>query len=117
MFAQNPRTHSPSRSRASAVRRHLSRGSHPCKRRSPIMGPFVNSLQSGSEVVMDNCFKGVIRPGDMPWHHSYIGNPVLTGILNLFFRTPIGDAHCGLRGFRKDAYERLDLRTTGMEFA
>jgi hypothetical protein len=53
----------------------------------------------------------------MPWLHRYVGNPVLTGILNLFFRTPIGDAHCGLRGFRKDAYQRLNLQTGGMEFA
>jgi hypothetical protein len=66
---------------------------------------------------MGNRFKGGIKPGAMPWLHRYVGNPVLTGILNLFFRTPIGDAHCGLRGFRKDAYERLDLRTSGMEFA
>jgi hypothetical protein len=53
----------------------------------------------------------------MPWHHKYIGNPVLTGILNLFFRTPIRDAHCGLRGFRKDSYQKLGLTTPGMEFA
>jgi hypothetical protein len=53
----------------------------------------------------------------MPWSHRYIGNPVLTGILNLFFRSPIRDAHCGLRAFRKDAYQRLGLTTTGMEFA
>src|SRR5260370_1088874 len=66
---------------------------------------------------MGNRFQGGIRPGAMPWLHRYIGNPVLTGILNLFFHTPIGDAHCGLRGFRKDAYERLHLQTPGMEFA
>jgi hypothetical protein len=53
----------------------------------------------------------------MPWLHRYIGNPVLTGILNLFFHSPIRDAHCGLRGFRKDAYCRLGLTTPGMEFA
>ncbi len=79
--------------------------------------PFIERLRAGDELVMGNRFKGGIRPGAMPWHHRYIGNPVLTGILNLFFRTPIGDAHCGLRAFRKDAYERLDLRTPGMEFA
>jgi len=66
---------------------------------------------------MGNCFRGGIEPGAMPWHHRYVGNPVLTGILNLFFHTPIGDAHCGLRGFRKDSYEKLKLTTTGMEFA
>jgi glycosyltransferase involved in cell wall biosynthesis len=79
--------------------------------------PFIEKLRQGDELVMGNRFKGGIRPGAMPWHHRYIGNPVLSGILNLFFRTPIRDAHCGLRGFRKDAYERLKLETPGMEFA
>lgn len=79
--------------------------------------PFIDNLRKGDDLVMGNRFKGGIKPGAMPWHHRYIGNPVLTGILNLFFRTPIRDAHCGLRGFRKDAYERLNLTTTGMEFA
>ncbi len=79
--------------------------------------PFVASLRSGDEMVLGNRFRGGIRPGAMPWLHRYIGNPVLTGILNLFFHTPVGDAHCGLRAFRKDAYERLDLSSSGMEFA
>jgi len=79
--------------------------------------PFVERLRAGDELVMGNRFRGGIRPGAMPWHHRYIGNPVLTGILNLFFRSPIRDAHCGLRGFRKDAYERLGLQAPGMEFA
>jgi glycosyltransferase involved in cell wall biosynthesis len=79
--------------------------------------PFIQRLRAGDDLVMGNRFKGGIKPGAMPWHHKYIGNPVLSGILNLFFRTPIRDAHCGLRGFRKDAYQRLDLRTPGMEFA
>lgn len=79
--------------------------------------PFVTQLRQGDELVMGNRFKGGIRPGAMPWLHRYVGNPILTGILNLFFRTPVGDAHCGLRGFRKDAYQRLGLQTTGMEFA
>jgi glycosyltransferase involved in cell wall biosynthesis len=78
---------------------------------------FIQRLRAGDDLVMGNRFKGGIRPGAMPWHHKYIGNPILTGILNLFFRTPISDAHCGLRGFRKTSYERLDLRTPGMEFA
>ena len=56
---------------------------------------------------MGNRFRGGIKPGAMPWLHRYVGNPMLTGILNLFFHTPIGDAHCGLRGFRKDAYQKL----------
>jgi hypothetical protein len=79
--------------------------------------PFVERLRQGDELVMGNRFKGGIEPGAMPWLHRYVGNPVLSGILNLFFHSPIGDAHCGLRGFRKDAYERLNLTTTGMEFA
>ena len=61
---------------------------------------------------MDN-----IHPGAMPWLHRYVGNPVLTGILNVFFRTGVSDAHCGMRALRRDVLPRLDLRTTGMEFA
>jgi glycosyltransferase involved in cell wall biosynthesis len=77
---------------------------------------FVDALQDGAEMVigdrMDN-----IHPGAMPWLHRYVGNPVLTGLLNLFFRTGISDAHCGMRAVRRDVLGRLDLRTTGMEFA
>jgi glycosyltransferase involved in cell wall biosynthesis len=79
--------------------------------------PFVERLRAGDDLVMGNRFKGGIRPGAMPWLHRYVGNPVLTGLLNLFFRTPAGDAHCGLRGFRKDSYHRLGLTSPGMEFA
>ena len=78
---------------------------------------FVAKWREGNEVVMGNRFKGEIKPGAMPWLHQHIGNPILSGILNLFFRTNLGDAHCGMRGFTKDAFERMDLRTTGMEFA
>jgi hypothetical protein len=81
------------------------------------LDPFIERLRAGDDLVMGNRFKGGVRPGAMPWLHRYVGNPALTGILNLFFHTPIGDAHCGLRGFRKDAYTRLGLVTTGMEFA
>jgi len=77
---------------------------------------FVAKLEEGAEMVigdrMDN-----IQPGAMPWLHRYIGNPILTGVLNLFFRTGISDAHCGMRAVRRDVLPRLDLRTTGMEFA
>ena len=77
---------------------------------------FVSALQDGAEMVigdrMDN-----IQPGAMPWLHRYIGNPVLTGMLNLFFATGVKDAHCGMRALRREVLERLDLRTTGMEFA
>ncbi|HYM45157.1 MAG TPA: glycosyltransferase family 2 protein [Solirubrobacteraceae bacterium] len=77
---------------------------------------FVAALQEGAEMVigdrMDN-----IQPGAMPWLHRYVGNPILTGLLNLFFRTGISDAHCGMRALRRDVLGRLDLRTLGMEFA
>jgi glycosyltransferase involved in cell wall biosynthesis len=77
---------------------------------------FVAELEKGAEMVigdrMDN-----IQPGAMPWLHRYVGNPLLTGLLNLFFRTGISDAHCGMRALRRDVLPRLDLRTTGMEFA
>jgi glycosyltransferase involved in cell wall biosynthesis len=79
--------------------------------------PFVAQLYCDYDLVLGNRFQGGILPGAMPWLHRYIGNPILTGILNFFFHSPIHDAHCGLRAFRKDAYEELDLRTTGMEFA
>src|SRR3981081_4310420 len=78
---------------------------------------FVERWRAGYDIVMGNRFSVEIKAGAMPWHHAYIGNPVLTAILNLFFHTPIGDAHCGMRGFTKQAYARMDLRTTGMEFA
>jgi glycosyltransferase involved in cell wall biosynthesis len=77
---------------------------------------FVAQLTEGAQIVigdrMDN-----IHPGAMPWLHRYIGNPVLTGILNLLFRTGVRDAHCGMRAVRRDVLDVLDLRTTGMEFA
>jgi glycosyltransferase involved in cell wall biosynthesis len=81
------------------------------------LDPFVSRLRQGDELVMGNRFRGGIKPGAMPWLHRYVGNPVLTGILNLFFHSPIRDAHCGLRAFRKDSYAKLALTTTGMEFA
>ncbi len=79
--------------------------------------PFIEKLRAGYDVVMGNRFRGGIKKGAMPWHHKYIGNPVLTGVLNLFFRSGIGDAHCGLRGISREALNDLHLRTTGMEFA
>ena len=81
------------------------------------LNPFVERLRSGYDLVMGNRFKGGIRPGAMPKLHRYLGNPVLTFIGKLFFNSPCGDFHCGLRGFNKRAIERLNLRTTGMEFA
>ena len=81
------------------------------------LGPFIEKLRQGYDLVMGNRFKGGIKPGAMPKLHKYLGNPVLTAIGRLFFRSPCGDFHCGLRGFSRDAIMSLDLRTTGMEFA
>jgi glycosyltransferase involved in cell wall biosynthesis len=77
---------------------------------------FVRCLEEGGELVMGNR-REHIRPGAMSWLHRYVGNPLLTGILNLFFRAGVSDAHCGMRALRRDVLPRLDLRTTGMEFA
>ena len=79
--------------------------------------PFLENLRAGYDLVMGNRFKGGIAPQAMPALHRYLGNPVLTGIGRLFFHSSCGDFHCGLRGFSKAAIQRLDLRTTGMEFA
>jgi glycosyltransferase involved in cell wall biosynthesis len=79
--------------------------------------PFLDKLREGYDLVMGNRFRGGIRPGAMPSLHRYLGNPVLTAIGRLFFRSPAGDFHCGLRGFNREAILGLDLRTTGMEFA
>ena len=81
------------------------------------LGPFMEKLRAGYDLVMGNRFMGNIHPGAMPPLHRYLGNPVLTAIGRLFFKSPSGDFHCGLRGFRRQAILDLDLRTTGMEFA
>jgi glycosyltransferase involved in cell wall biosynthesis len=81
------------------------------------LSPFVQKLREGYDLVMGNRFAGGILPGAMPWHHRYIGNPVLSFIGRLFFKSPVKDFHCGLRGFTKEAFDRLDLQTGGMEFA
>lgn len=78
---------------------------------------FVDRLRAGADLVMGNRFLGGIQPGAMPWKNRHIGNPILSFLGQLFFRTPIGDFHCGLRAFSADAYRRMDLRTTGMELA
>ena len=78
---------------------------------------FVEKLRAGYDLVMGNRFLGGIAPGAMPWKNRYIGNPILTWVGRVLFRCPAKDFHCGLRGFRKDAFLRMDLRTTGMEFA
>jgi glycosyltransferase involved in cell wall biosynthesis len=81
------------------------------------LAPFLERLREGYDLVVGNRFAGGIRPGAMPWLHRYVGNPLLTGLLNLLFSSPIRDAHCGLRAVRKDAYDRWGLTTPGMEFA
>jgi len=81
------------------------------------IGPLLAKLREGYDLVMGNRFAGGIQAGAMVWSHRWVGNPALTFISRVFFHTPVGDMHCGLRGFRKDAFTRLRLRATGMEFA
>ena len=81
------------------------------------LDPFIEKLREGFDLVMGNRFLGGIAPGAMPWKNRYLGNPILTWVGRLLFKCPAKDFHCGLRGFRKDAFVKMDLRTTGMEFA
>src|SRR5215469_3497679 len=78
---------------------------------------FVAELRKGNELVMGNRFRGGIKPGAMPPLHKYFGNPGLTALLNAMFGAGIGDSYCGMRGFTRTLYDRLDVRSTGMEFA
>src|SRR3954453_9985590 len=77
---------------------------------------FVEHLDAGAQLVMGDRMDQ-IQPGAMPWLHRYVGNPILSGTLNLFFRTGVRDAHCGMRALRRDVLPQLDLHATGMEFA
>lgn len=79
--------------------------------------PFLEKLREGYDLVMGNRFKGRILPGAMPPLHQYFGNPVMTLLPRIFYKTPIGDVQCGIRGFRKEAIDRVGLRSLGMEFA
>lgn len=81
------------------------------------LDPFVQKLGEGFDLVMGNRFLGGIAPDAMPWKNRYIGNPILTWVGRVLFKCPAKDFHCGLRGFRKEAFLQMDLRTTGMEFA
>lgn len=81
------------------------------------MGSFIRKIESGYDLVMGNRFKGGIEPGAMPPLHRYLGNPVLSTVTRLLYKIPIGDFHCGMRAFTKEAYKRMKLRTDGMEFA
>lgn len=78
---------------------------------------FVLKLREGNDLVLGSRFAGQILPGAMPWLHRYVGNPVLTGILGIFFGRQVSDAHCGMRALTREACDRMRLRTTGMEFA
>lgn len=79
--------------------------------------PFLLELRAGADLVMGNRFRGGIMPGAMPVLHRYLGNPVLSALGRLLFRSEVGDFHCGLRGFRRDRMVELDLSSPGMEFA
>lgn len=81
------------------------------------LGPFLERLRAGDDLVMGNRFKGGIEPGAMPLLNRYLGNPVLSFIGRLFFGSKIGDFHCGLRAFRRDILPKLGLQSEGMEFA
>jgi glycosyltransferase involved in cell wall biosynthesis len=81
------------------------------------LASFLKKLREGYDLVMGNRFQGAIAPGAMPFLHRYLGTPVLTLLSRIFFRSPCGDVNCGMRGFRKDAIQKLDLRSLGMEFA
>ena len=78
---------------------------------------FLEPLREGNDLVMGSRFSGNILPGAMPKLHRYLGNPVLTGILNILFRVNVSDAHCGMRAFTRDTYQQMQLQTIGMEFA
>jgi glycosyltransferase involved in cell wall biosynthesis len=81
------------------------------------LGAFVDSLDSGNDLVLGSRFEGTIHQGAMPWSHRRIGNPILTGLLNGLFGIRVSDAHCGMRAVRRSALQKLDLHSTGMEFA
>jgi glycosyltransferase involved in cell wall biosynthesis len=82
-----------------------------------LIGALVERLRDGAGMVLGSRFEGTIHPGAMPWPNRYIGNPLLTGMLNLLFHARVSDAHCGLRAVRRDVVPQLELAATGMEFA
>lgn len=81
------------------------------------LGGFVRKIEEGYDFVMGNRFKGGIEPGAMPPLHRYLGNPVLSTLARVMYRIPVADFHCGMRAFTRDAFERMNVRTPGMEFA
>jgi glycosyltransferase involved in cell wall biosynthesis len=102
---------------AAASGRWIIIGDADCSYNFSHLDPFTKALGDGAELVMGNRFLGGIEPGAMPWKNRYLGNPVLSSIGRLLFGIPVRDFHCGLRGLTKEAFWRMDLRTTGMEFA
>ena len=78
---------------------------------------FIKPLEQGYDFVLGSRFKGTILPRSMPWTHRYVGNPILTGILQFLFKTKLSDAHCGMRAFTRESFFRMELQTTGMELA
>src|SRR2546428_5287097 len=78
---------------------------------------FLDRIREGDELVMGSRFKGRIEPGAMPWTHRHIGSPILSGLLNLLYRTGIDDAHCGMRAFRRSKLDDMPLRMPGMKLA
>ncbi len=97
--------------------RYLIMGDADCSYDFSAAMPFIEKLRQGCDVVMGSRFKGRIMPGAMPWKHKWIGNPVLSWLGRILYRTNVSDFHCGLRAFTKEAYERMGTCTTGMEFA
>lgn len=81
------------------------------------LGPFVDRLEAGDDLVIGSRFAGTIHGDAMPFLNRFVGNPILTGMLNVLFGVKVSDAHCGMRAIRKDALPALDLHSTGMEFA
>jgi hypothetical protein len=81
------------------------------------LGPFVDRLEQGDDLVIGSRFKGTIHGDAMPFLNRFVGNPILTGMLNVLFGVKVSDAHCGMRALRRDAVAALDLHSTGMEFA
>jgi glycosyltransferase involved in cell wall biosynthesis len=88
-------------------------GTYPVER----LGEFVDKLEAGDDLVLGSRFEGTIHRGAMPWSHRWVGNPLLTGMLNRLFGIKVSDAHCGMRAVSRSALRRLDLHSTGMEFA
>ncbi len=79
--------------------------------------PMIAALEAGADLVIGNRFRGHIAPGAMPWAHRYIGGPLFSALLRVFFGSSVGDVHCGMRAFTREAYRRMALQTGGMEFA